>query len=169
MNISLIWAMDLNRLIGKDNALPWKLPADMKWFRQHTLGKPIVMGRKTYESFGAKPLPQRSNIVITRDHDYQSEGAIIVHSIEAAIEQAQQLNTAELMVIGGANLYQQFLPHADKLYITEVQGEFNGDTWFPDIDLGEWQLIEQQSHQADERNSHDCRFYIYHRNEAMRG
>jgi dihydrofolate reductase len=161
MTISLIWAMDDNRLIGSDNGLPWKLPADMKWFRQHTLGKPIVMGRKTYESFGARPLPQRTNIVITRDRDYRSAGAVIVHSIEEAIQQAGDAD--ELMIIGGASFYQQMLPQADRLYITRVHGRFAGDTWFPDYNVDDWQEVEQHTHPADDRNSHDCTFIIYER------
>ncbi len=161
MKISLIWAMDNHRLIGNQNRLPWKLPADMKWFRQHTLGKPIVMGRKTYESFGARPLPERTNIIITRDADYQSEGAVIVHNIDEALQQARHAD--ELMVIGGATLYQQMLPLADRLYITEVQGEFEGDAWFPAYDTNEWQEIASQPHPADDKNSHACRFIIFER------
>ena len=161
MIISLIWAMDDNRLIGSNNGLPWKLPADMKWFRQHTLGKPIIMGRKTYESFGAKPLPERTNIVITRDPDYCSEGAVIAHSIDEAIEQAG--DAEELMIIGGASFYQQMLPSADRLYITRVLGQFEGDAWFPDFDLNDWQLIEQHTHAIDDRNKHACTFQIYER------
>jgi len=161
MKISLIWAMDNNRLIGNRNRLPWKLPADMKWFRQHTLGKPVVMGRKTYESFGARPLPERTNIVITRDKDYHSDGAITVHSIDAALEQAGQVD--ELMIIGGASFYEQMLPIADRLYITEVQGEFEGDAWFPPYDASEWQEIASQMHPADDKNTHACRFMIFER------
>jgi len=161
MKISLIWAMDYNRLIGNNNRLPWKLPADMKWFRKHTLGKPIVMGRKTYESFGAKPLPERINIVITRDSDYQSEGAVIVHSIDEAILHAK--DAEELMIIGGASFYQQMLPLADRLYVTEVVGEFEGDAWFPDYDTEQWQLTTSEEHPADEKNTHTCRFLVFDR------
>lgn len=161
MRISLIWAMDDNRLIGRNNHLPWKLPADMKWFRQHTLGKPIVMGRKTYESFGGKPLPERINIVITHDDHYQSEGAMIVHSIEEAIRAAG--DAQELMIIGGASFYQQMLPRADRLYVTRVHGQFEGDAWFPPYNEEEWLEIESHGHPADERNDHACRFTVYER------
>jgi dihydrofolate reductase len=161
MMISLIWAMDDNRLIGSNNGLPWKLPADMKWFRQHTLGKPIVMGRKTYESFGARPLPERTNIVITRDPDYRSDDAVIVHSVDEAIQEAG--DAEELVIIGGASFYEQMLARADRLYITHVQGRFEGDAWFPDFDLDDWQEVERQSHAADDRNSHACTFIIYDR------
>lgn len=153
--------MDNNRLIGNKNRLPWKLPADMKWFRQHTLGKPVVMGRKTYESFGARPLPDRTNIVITGNTDYHSEGAIIVHSIDEAIEKAG--DAEELMIIGGASFYQQMLPIADRLYVTEVQGEFEGDAWFPSYDAHEWQEISSETHPVDEKNAYACHFRIFER------
>lgn len=161
MTISLIWAMDSNRLIGQNNSLPWKLAADMKWFRLHTLGKPIIMGRKTYESFGAKPLPDRINIVITHNSHYHSDGIIIAHSIEDAIQLAGDAN--EIMVIGGASFYQQMLAHADRLYVTRVEGQFEGDTWFPHYDENQWSEIENHDHPADERNDHACRFIIYER------
>ncbi len=161
MKISLIWAMDENRLIGSNNRLPWKLPADMKWFRQHTLGKPIVMGRKTYESFGARPLPERTNIVITRDNGYRSEGAVIVHSIDEAIKKAGDVD--ELMIIGGASFYEQMLPRAEGLYITHVHGQFDGDAWFPEFNLDDWREVESHAHAADDRNSHACTFVIYER------
>lgn len=161
MKKSLIWAMDTKRLIGQDNHLPWKLPVDMKWFRQHTLGKPIIMGRKTFQSFGGKPLPERKNIVITQNHDFQAEGAYVVHSLAEAFDQAGAVD--EVMIIGGASLYEQSLAEADRLYVTEVQGEFEGDTWFPEYDTDAWQEVESHRHAADEKNSHDCIFRIYER------
>jgi dihydrofolate reductase len=153
--------MDDNRLIGQNNSLPWKLPADMKWFRQHTLGKPIVMGRKTYESFGAKPLPDRTNIVITRDTDYHSDGAVIAHSIDDAIQQAGEVD--ELVIIGGASFYQQMLPRADRLYVTRVEGQFEGDTWFPSYNEDEWLEVARQHHPVDERNQYACTFLTFER------
>ncbi len=161
MIISLIWAMDDNSLIGVDNSLPWKLPADMQWFRKNTLGKPIVMGRKTFESFGGKPLPQRTNIVITREQNYQTEGAVIVHSIEEAIAAAG--DAEELMVIGGSSFYEQMLPQADRLYVTHVHGEFAGDAWFPDVDWSLWQEVARSDSEIDEKNSYACRFIEYRR------
>jgi dihydrofolate reductase len=119
------------------------------------------MGRKTYESFGARPLPERTNIVITRDPDYRSEGAVIVHSVGEAIEKAGEVE--ELMIIGGASFYEQMLPQAERLYITRVHGHFAGDAWFPEYDLDDWQEVEQYSHAADDRNSHACTFIIYER------
>ena len=156
MKISLIWAMDKNRLIGVENSLPWKLPADMQWFRQHTLGKPILMGRKTFESFGSRPLPQRTNIIVTRDDNYQAEGAVVTTSIDDALKAAGDVD--EVMVIGGASFYAQMLDHADTLYITEVQGEFEGDAWFPEFDSAQWSEVDRVIHPVDEKNPYECQF-----------
>ncbi|MDH3355726.1 MAG: dihydrofolate reductase [Chromatiales bacterium] len=161
MLISLIWAMDENGLIGVDNSLPWKLPADMQWFRKNTLGKPIVMGRKTFESFGGRALPQRTNIVITRDQNYQVEGAVIVHSIDEAIAAAEDV--AELMVIGGSSFYEQMLPQADRLYVTRVHGEFDGDAWFPEVDWSQWKESNRATSEIDDKNSYPCSFVEYQR------
>ncbi|HEY0721736.1 MAG TPA: type 3 dihydrofolate reductase [Gammaproteobacteria bacterium] len=159
--ISLIWAMDEQRLIGVENCLPWKLPADMKWFRRHTLGKPIVMGRKTYESFGGKPLPDRTNIVITRDTTYLAPGAVVVHSIDEALQAAGA--APEIFIIGGASFYEQMLPYADRLYITHVHGCFEGDAWFPHFDMQAWHAVASESCDVDEKNAYACTFTIYER------
>ena len=151
--------MDKNRVIGINNSLPWKLPVDMQWFRKNTLGKPIVMGRKTFESFGARALPQRKNIIITRDPTYKAEGAEVVHSIEDALKAAGDVE--EVMVIGGANLYEQMLPKADRLYITEVQSEFEGDAWFPEVDLSNWKEVQRSESVVDEKNAYACHFKTY--------
>ena len=156
MIISLIWAMADDRVIGIENRLPWKLPADMKWFRQHTLGKPIIMGRKTFESFGGKPLPQRTNIVITKDEGYQADGIVVVHSIEDALKAAGEVE--EVMIIGGMSFYLQMLSRADKLYMTLIHERFAGDAWFPELDLNQWQELEREDHQADEKNPHAYSF-----------
>ncbi|MDH5786263.1 MAG: type 3 dihydrofolate reductase [Chromatiales bacterium] len=161
MMISLIWAMDENRLIGVENRLPWKLPADMKWFRRHTLSKPIIMGRKTFDSFGGRPLPERTNIVITHDKGYKAEGAVVVYSIEEALLAAG--DAPEVMVIGGASFYEQMLPRADRLYITQVHGQFEGDAWFPDMDMSDWQEIGREEHPVDEKNGYACSFLSYQR------
>jgi len=151
--------MDKNRVIGINNSLPWKLPVDMQWFRKNTLGKPIIMGRKTFESFGARALPQRKNIIITRDLTYKAEGAEVVHSIEEALKAAGDVE--EVMVIGGANLYEQMLPKSDRLYVTEVQSEFEGDAWFPDIDLSNWKEVQRSESVVDEKNAYACHFITY--------
>ncbi len=165
MRISLIWAMSDDRVIGIGNRLPWRLPADMRWFRRHTLGKPVIMGRKTYASFGETPLPGRKNIVVTHDHGYQSQGAEVVFSIDEALAVAEPAE--EAMIIGGALLYQQLLPHADRLYMTKVHGKFRGDTWFPAFDPDEWQETESHAFGADDKNRWPYSFYILDRKSSM--
>jgi len=159
--ISMIAAMAHHRVIGIRNRMPWHLPSDMKWFRQHTLGKPIVMGRKTFESFGSKPLPGRTNIIITRDASYQAADSIVVTSIEQAIEAAGAVD--ELMIIGGASFYEQMLPHTDRLYLTYVDAEIEGDAWFPEFDENQWQEIERIHRPADEKNKYPHDFVILER------
>ncbi len=161
MMISLIWAMSDDGVIGVDNRLPWKLPADMRWFRRHTLGKPVVMGRRTFHSLGDRPLPDRLNIVITREQGYRIPGARVVHSLEEALAAAEP--APEVMVIGGADLYRQLLPRADRLYMTLVHGRFEGDTRFPPFDRGEWRELEGHEFEADERNRWPYGFYILER------
>ncbi|ORU91867.1 MAG: dihydrofolate reductase [Cycloclasticus sp. symbiont of Poecilosclerida sp. N] len=174
--ISMIVAMAQNNAIGKDNDLLWHLPDDFKRFKEMTMGKPILMGRKTYESIG-KPLPGRQNIVITRDDNFHlrlqhvcrrcsrwsqhamANGVIIVHSIEAALKASEQYD--EVMVIGGASFYQQMLPQAERLYMTIVHERFEADAFFPDINLDEWDVIEQSEHAVDGRHSHAFSFITY--------
>jgi len=158
MIISLIWAMNDARVIGIENRLPWKLPADMKWFRRHTLGKPIIMGRSTFESFGSRPLPERLNIVVSQSRDYRAEGAIVTPSLDDALARAG--DAEEVMIIGGASIYDQMLPRADRLYMTLVHTDVNGDAWFPAFDLAEWRTVEEEHHSADEKNPHNYSFYI---------
>lgn len=153
--------MGRDRELGLDNKLLWHLPVDMKFFRQTTMGKPILVGRKTYESFGGKPLPGRKNIVITKDKSYSSDGAIIVHSIEEAIQEAGDAD--EIMIIGGASFYEQTLPIADRLYLTYVDANFEADSWFPEFVLDDWKETSRQLNKADEKNSFDCSFVVYDR------
>ena len=147
--VSIIVAMDRNRLIGSDGRLPWHLPADLRHFKQTTLGKPVVMGRKTYESIG-KPLPDRTNIVVTRDDNYQAPGCITSSSLDQAIQSAGNLE--ELMIIGGADLYRQAFPRATRLYLTRIDAEFEGDAWFPDFDGNQWKVTAKSDHEVDDRN-----------------
>ncbi|MDJ0956657.1 MAG: type 3 dihydrofolate reductase [Arenicellales bacterium] len=147
--LSIIVAMDLNGLIGKDNQLPWYLPADLKHFKQITMGKPVIMGRKTFESIG-KPLPGRVNIVLTRRTMAQNAGCIVVNSLDAAIKAAGPVS--EVMIIGGAALYGEALPRADRIYLTQVQAELEGDTWFPSLDESDWVVMQQAEQNADENN-----------------
>ena len=165
MIVSLIWAMGENRVIGIDNRLPWKLPADMQWFRQNTMGKPIIMGRLTFESFGAKPLPGRRNIIISRNTDYAAKKGLqeieTYTSIEAALNAAKEAE--EVMIIGGMSLYKQALPLANRLYMTLVHARPEGDAWFPDFDLDQWKESERHDHEADEKNPYPYSFIILNR------
>lgn len=158
MKISLIAAMAEDRVIGIKNRLPWKLPADMQWFRKHTLGKPIIMGRKTFESFGGRPLPDRTNIVISHDRNYQAEGIVVAHSIDEALKAAGDVD--EVMIIGGASFYEQMLERADRFYLTEVQGHFEGDAWFPEYEKFNWHEVSREQHSADAKNAYACIFRI---------
>jgi dihydrofolate reductase len=160
MRLALIVAMAENRVIGRNNQLPWRIPADLRHFKALTLGKPVIMGRKTYESIG-RPLPGRDNIVISADSGYQAEGCQVVHSVEQALEAAGSCE--EAMIIGGANLYRQTLENADRLYLTLVKAEPEGDTWFPEIELQQWREIERQAHTADENNEYDYDFVVLER------
>jgi len=160
MKVSLIVAMAENRVIGLNNQLPWRLSADLQHFKALTMGKPIVMGRKTWESI-ERPLPGRTNIVVTRDVGYQAEGCVVVHSVDQALEVAE--GSDEVMVIGGANLYQQLLDRADRLYLTLVRADIEGDTWFPEFDIEQWQESERESHSRDEKNEFDYEFVTLER------
>jgi dihydrofolate reductase len=147
--LSLIVAMDENRLIGSNNNLPWQLPADLAFFKRTTMGKPIIMGRKTFISIG-RPLPGRRNIVITRDTGFSAEGCEIANGIETAL--ALCSDAEEVMLIGGASLYQQTIDQATQLYITHIHHSFAGDTWFPEIDLKVWKQVCREDHDADHGN-----------------
>ena len=147
--IAIIVAMTENRVIGRDNRLPWRLPADLRHFKQLTLGKPVLMGRRTHQSIG-RPLPDRTNIVVTRDRDYTAPGCIVAHSLDSALEAAA--GCAEVMVIGGTELYRQLLPRAARIYLTLVHAEFEGDAFFPALEAGDWREVERTDRPADERN-----------------
>lgn len=162
MKISLIAAMDKNRLIGVKNGLPWHLPADFKHFKQVTMGKPVVMGRKTFESIG-RPLPGRTNVVVSRK-GFQAEGVVSVENIEQAL--LAVADAEEIMIIGGANFYEQMISKADRMYLTYVDTECEGDAWFPEFDVSEWQIIEEQQYHADEKNNYDFKVIVYQRQNA---
>lgn len=154
--------MDRNRLIGNKNQLPWHLPADFAHFKKVTMGKPVIMGRKTFESIG-KPLPGRTNIVMSRNPQMQLEGVICVGSFEAAIDAVPEAE--EVMVIGGSAIYEMLLPRVDRLYLTYVDGEFKGDAWFPEFEKSQWTEIESVKHRADEKNAYDCCFVTLQKNK----
>lgn len=158
MIISMIAAMANNRVIGACNKMPWYLPADLAHFKRVTLGKPVVMGRKTYESIG-KALPGRLNIVVTQNSDYSLADATVVSSCEQAVEVAKQFTDEEVMIIGGGMLYQHFLPISDRLYLTQIDLSVTGDTYFPDYDANaQWQIVSQESCSADSKNKYNYTF-----------
>ena len=172
--LSMIVATADNNIIGKDNDMPWHLPADLAYFKKVTLGKPIIMGRKTYESIG-RALPGRRNIVISRDVNFQvqgkgSAGVDVVTSVEQALALLKGSNgnggteaAPEVMVIGGGAIYKHCLASADRLYVTHIRAAIDGDTQFPHYDLSEWQKISSEIYQSDEKNNYDLDFCIYER------
>jgi len=159
MIISLIAAMDKNRLIGANNGLPWHLPADFSHFKKVTMNKPIVMGRKTFESIG-KPLPGRQNIVISRS-GFSAQGVTVVDSIDAALAAAK--NADEIMIIGGASFYKQMIDRADRMYLTYVDAECEGDAWFPEFNLDDWRVVSERQYLADEKNNYNFKIITYQR------
>ena len=166
MQISMIAAMAKNRVIGKANQMPWHLPADLKHFKSITLGKPVVMGRKTYESIG-KALPGRKNIVISSNKSYHLSDAIVTQSIESALKVAS-LESSEVMVIGGGRIYQSLINRANKLYLTFIEAEVDGDTFFPDYNsLARWRELERENHDKDEKNPYRYEFVTLER-ESLR-
>ena len=161
--ISLIVAMAQNGVIGRDNALPWRLPEDLKRFRAFTLGKPILMGRKTFESLG-RPLPGRTNLVLTRDRSWSAPGVVVVHSVEEALMQAA--SSDELVVIGGAEIYRLVLPVARRIYLTHVHADVPGDVTFPEFDPTQWADVEWTSQPADESHAYPLTFVTLERRNA---
>lgn len=162
MGISMIWAMAQNGVIGRDNKLPWRLPRDMAFFKEQTINKTVLMGRKTWESFGGKSLPNRRNVVLTRDQRYQAEGAEVIHSLEEGLQLAKQ---EELMVIGGAEIYSLFWPHADRLIVTRIEETFEGDTTFPELGWNGWNIASETPGIKDDKNPYEYRFVVYERTE----
>ena len=158
--LSLIVAMAKNRVIGADNTIPWHLPNELKLFKSLTMGNPIVMGRKTYESIG-RLLPGRTTVIVTRQKDYAIEGAIVAHSISEAIAACKGAD--EIFVIGGADLFRETLPLADRLYLTTVDAEPEGDTFMPDFDAGEWHETSAQAFDKDEKHAYAYQLRVYDR------
>jgi len=156
--LSMIVAHANNRVIGKNNDMPWHLPADLAYFKKTTLGKPIIMGRKTYQSIG-RPLPGRKNIVISRDDNFHAEGVEVVNSVDAAL--ALVVDSAEVMVIGGGAIYQHCLASAHRLYITHINADIDGDTHFPEYDLTVWQKVASDIRPMDEKNPYQLDFSVY--------
>jgi dihydrofolate reductase len=161
--IAYVVAMDDNRLIGRDNDLPWRLPDDMRWFREKTMGKPCVMGRKTYDSLPARfrPLPGRLNIVVTRQLDYDAPGAVVAHSVEEALRAAG--GAKEIIIVGGAELFRALMPVVDRLYLTQIHGEAEGDVFFPTYDPDAWREVYREEHRADDRHPFAFTWFILDR------
>lgn len=156
--ITLIVAVADTGVIGRDNQLPWHLPADLQRFKRLTMGKPILMGRKTFESIG-KPLPGRENIVVTRDPNYRREGVRVVHHAEGALRAAG--DAPEIMVIGGAALFRAFLPRASRVHLTRVHGNIEGDVVWPELDEHEWRVAGREAHPADDRHAYAMTFEVW--------
>lgn len=167
MRKALIVAMSRNRVIGRNNALPWYLPGDLRYFKQATMGKPIIMGRKTWQSIG-RPLPGRMNIVVTRDKAWQAPaGTVSDSSLEQAFvratAQAELEGGDEVMVIGGGQIYADVLPQIDRMYVTQVHAEVEGDAYFPEVDWEEWEEIGREDFSASDNNPYDYSFVVYQR------
>ena len=162
MIISAIVARGENGIIGIDNDLPWKLPKDLKWFKSKTSHRHIIMGRKSFESLG-RPLPNRVNIVITRDQSYFHSGIIVVHSIPEALSYARNEGEEEAFILGGGKIYEQTQGLWDRLYLTEVKTAPEGDTYFPDVDLSLYDLDFEEAHSKDEKHAHDYVFQVWNR------
>ena len=161
MIISVIVAVSNNNAIGRDNQLLWHLPNDMKFFKMSTWAMPVIMGRKTFESMSSKPLNGRLNIVITRQQNWKAEGVMAVNSLQAAIELSATKDYKEVFIIGGGEIYREALPIADKIYLTRVETEIDGDTFFPAWDSSEWTLIHNEYHPADAKHLYPYRFQVW--------
>ena len=166
MKISIIAALGNNRIIGNKNSLPWSLPSDMEHFKKLTMGKPIIMGQKTFESIG-KALPDRENIILSRDLNYSIPGCQVAHSLDEAIELAEKSSlgkkSQEVMICGGASVYVQYLPRAERMYLTFIDNDFEGDVFFPEFDVSDWQEVERVSCQSDQKNKYGYSFVVLER------
>ena len=160
MTLSLVVAASSNNVIGRDGGLPWHLPDDLRQFKRLTTGKDVIMGRSTYESIG-RPLPDRRNIVMTRNADYVADGCDVVSSVSEAIDAVE--GAEEAMIIGGGQVYRDFLPLADRIYLTRVQAEVEGDTYFPEIDEATWRLVSSEHHGADEKHRYAFDVMVFER------
>jgi len=163
MNISMIAAVSANRIIGKNNDLPWNLPDDMKYFMQTTKTHHVIMGRKNYQSIPEKfrPLPNRVNIVITRQETFEAPGCVVMHNLDDALRYAEAQGEEEVFIIGGAEIYRDGLPYSNRLYLTEIKAEIEGDTYFPDFNRQQWREQSRVYHGKDERHPFAFDFVIY--------
>lgn len=162
MRVVLVAALANDGVIGRDGALPWRLPDDLRHFRQRTLGRPVILGRKTWESIG-RALPGRLNLVVTRQPAYVAEGAEVVHDVDEALARAARTGADEACVIGGGEIYALTLPRADELVLTHVDADVEGDARFPAFDASQWTVVEEHAHPADARHAHAFRIVVYRR------
>jgi dihydrofolate reductase len=160
--ISFIVAAAENNVIGKDNQLPWHLPSDMKYFKNQTWGMTVIMGRKSLESLG-KPLQGRKNIVVTRNKEWQQEGTEVAHSINEAIDLAKETGVNEIFIIGGAEIFKEAMPFANRIYLTRIHHHFDGDAYFPEVSDAEWTLVQSRFCDADEKNQYPHNFQVWER------
>ena len=162
MSISLIFAASENQVVGRDNRLPWHLPADLQFFKRTTMGHPIIMGRKTFESVG-RPLPGRPNIVITRQQGYEREGIMVVSSLSEAIEKAASFKSGEIFITGGSEIFRQAMPLAQRIYLTRIHAVVEGDAYAPELETGQWELLSSEPHPADEKHAYAFTFEVWER------
>ena len=162
MHISQIAAMARNRVIGRDNRLPWHMPDDLAWFFRVTRGHHIIMGRRNFEANG-KALPGRINIVVTRNPDYRAPGCVVVHTIDEALAYARDHGEEEAFIVGGGKIYAATLPLTERIYLTIIDTDAEGDVFFPELDPQEWQVMSREPHKADDRNPYDYTFFIFER------
>ena len=158
---SIMVARSDNQVIGKDNDLVWHMPADLKYFKETTMGHYAIMGRKTYEAVD-KPLPGRTNVIVTRQSDYRREGCIVVHSVEEALALGEENGQEEVFILGGSQIYELTLARdlVDRIYLTEINAEFDGDSFFPEIDMAQWREVKREEHEADKKNPHPYAFVV---------
>ncbi|MBO0452198.1 dihydrofolate reductase [Candidatus Enterococcus murrayae] len=161
-----IWAQDKNGLIGKNNHLPWHLPNDLRFFKETTLSHTLVMGRKTFEGMGGRPLPDRKTIVLTRDMDYHAENIIVMHSLGEVLAYDRD-NKGKTFIAGGSAIYTEFLPYCEKIYRTFIEASFEGDAYFPTVLWNKWQLLERKQGKRDEKNPYRYYFETYGRTGAF--
>jgi dihydrofolate reductase len=161
--IAIIVAVAEDNVIGAGNSIPWYSPADLQYFKRTTLGSPVLMGRKTYQSLKIKPLPGRQNIIVTRDSELTCEGCDVVTSLESGLQLVSE--EEKLFIIGGADIYQQSMSLAEELYITYVDVKVEGDRFFPEVNMSEWDLVREQTYKADEKNPHNMMFKFFTRRE----
>ena len=160
-----IWAQDENGLIGKNNRLPWHLPNDLRFFKETTINHTLVMGRKTFEGMGGRPLPNRQTIVLTRDKDYQAENVMVMHSLDEVLAY-DQMNKGKTFIAGGSAIYSEFMPYCEKIYRTFIEDCFEGDAYFPEVSWNKWQLTERKQGPKDEKNPYRYYFETYERAES---